>query len=281
MGMIPEQPNLDAEVARGFGDEWTRFDQTALSADDRARIWHDYFDLFPWDKLPAGARGIDVGCGSGRWAALVAPKVGHLLCIDASVDALEVARRNLAALSNVQVIEASVDSLPVEDASQDFIYSLGVLHHVPDTTAAVRSVAAKLKPGAPLLLYLYYDFENRPAWFRALWRTSELVRATVSRSPHGVRYVLSQIIAAGIYWPLARAARRAERSGRVVDTWPLAYYRDKGFYVMRTDALDRFGTRLEQRFSRADIAAMLRAAGCIDPIFSAHAPYWVVLARKS
>ena len=281
MGMIPEQPNLDAEVARGFGDEWTRFDQTALSADDRVRIWHDYFDLFPWDKLPAGARGIDVGCGSGRWAALVAPKVGHLLCIDASVDALEVARRNLAALSNVQVIEASVDSLPVEDASQDFIYSLGVLHHVPDTTAAVRSVAAKLKPGAPLLLYLYYDFENRPAWFRALWRTSELVRATVSRSPHGVRYVLSQILAAGIYWPLARAARRAERLGRVVDTWPLAYYRDKGFYVMRTDALDRFGTRLEQRFSRADIAAMLRAAGCIDPIFSAHAPYWVVLARKS
>ena len=183
MGVTPEKPNLDVEVARGFGDEWTRFDQSALSEDDRARIWRDYFDLFPWGSLPPDACGIDVGCGSGRWAALVAPKVGRLLCIDASAEALEVARGNLATLPNVQLMEASVDALPVEDASQDFIYSLGVLHHVPDTAAAVRSVAAKLKPGAPLLLYLYYNFENRPAWFRALWRTAELVRAAVSRSP--------------------------------------------------------------------------------------------------
>jgi SAM-dependent methyltransferase len=281
VGVTPEKPNLDVEVARGFGDEWTRFDQSALSEDDRARIWHDYFDLFPWQSLPPDARGIDVGCGSGRWAALVAPKVGHLLCIDASADALKVARGNLAALPNVRLIEASVDSLPVEDASQDFIYSLGVLHHVPDTAAAVRSVAAKLKPGAPLLLYLYYNFENRPVWFRVLWQTSELVRAAVSRSPLGARYVMSQILAACIYWPLARAARLAEQAGLAVDSWPLGYYRDKGFYVMRTDALDRFGTRLEKRFSRSDIVAMLRAAGCVDPVFSTHAPYWVVVSRKS
>ena len=50
---------------------------------------------------------------------------------------------------------------------------------------------------------------------------------------------------------------------------------------MRTDALDRFGTRLEKRFSRSDIVEMLRAAGCVDPAFSTHAPYWVVVSRKS
>ena len=278
---MPQKPNLDRDVARGFGDEWKRFDQSAMLAADREGIWQDYFGLFPWDSLPPDARGLDVGCGSGRWALLVAPRVGQLHCFDASVEALEVARRNLVALPNVQVTEASVEALPVDDASQDFIYSLGVLHHVPDTAAAVRSVAAKLKPGAPLLLYLYYNFENRSAWFRALWRVSEIVRAAVSRSPLGVRFVLSQVLAACVYWPLARAARLGERLGCAVETWPLAYYRDRGFYVMRTDALDRFGTRLEQRFSRADIGEMLRLAGCVDPVFSDHAPYWVVLARKS
>ena len=217
VGVTPEKPNLDADVACAFGDEWTRFDQSALSEEDRARIWHDYFDLFPWESLPPDACGVDVGCGSGRWAALVAPKVGHLLCIDASVDALEVARDNLAALPTVEITEASVDSLPVKDASQDFIYSLGVLHHVPDTAAAVRSVAAKLKPGAPLLLYLYYNFENRPDWFRALGRTSELLRAAVSRRSNNPRYVVSQILAACVYWPFARAARLAERAGRTVE----------------------------------------------------------------
>jgi len=281
MGVTQERSNLDAEVVRGFGDEWTRFDQTVLSPDDQVLIWHDYFDLFPWDSLPVDAHGLDVGCGSGRWAALVAPKVGHLLCVDASGDAVKIACSNLATLPNVRIVEASVDTLPVDDASQDFIYSLGVLHHVPDTAAAVRALATKLKPGAPLLLYLYYSFENRPAWFRALWRASELLRAAISRSPYGARYVLSQILACCIYWPLARGARLAERCGKTVDSWPLAYYRDKGFYLMRTDALDRFGTRLERRFSRVDIATMLTAAGCINPVFSGHAPYWVVVARKS
>ncbi|AVT78123.1 3-demethylubiquinone-9 3-methyltransferase [Rhodopseudomonas palustris] len=281
MDVNPELRNLDKAVVRGFGDEWSRFDQSTLSAADRDRIWQDYFALFPWEALPSDAVGMDVGCGSGRWAQLVAPRVRRLLCIDASTEALNVARRNLAGHENVEFREASVEALPVADGSLDFIYSLGVLHHVPDTAEAVRSVAAKLKPGAPILLYLYYDFENRAGWFRALWRASELVRRILSHSPHGLSYAMSNVLAAVVYWPLARLAQLADRAGACVDSWPLAYYRDKGLYVMRTDARDRFGTQLEQRFSRADITTMLVAAGCEAPVFSDQPPYWVAVARKS
>jgi hypothetical protein len=63
-------------------------------------------------------------------------------------------------------------------------------------------------------------------------------------------------------------------------SWPLAFYRRRSFYVMRTDAFDRFCTKLEQRFSRAQIGDMLRAAGFGNIKFSEKEPFWVAVAIK-
>jgi hypothetical protein len=86
--------------------------------------------------------------------------------------------------------------------------------------------------------------------------------------PHGLRYILSQVIAALVYWPLARSANLAEKLGVDVKNFPLASYRNCGFYVMRTDALDRFGTRLEQRFTKLEIKKMMESAGLVNIGFS-------------
>lgn len=266
--------NIDDEVVRGFGDEWQRFDQRALPAEELEAIFQSYFHIFPWEALPPDARGLDAGCGSGRWASLVAPRVGKLHCVDASSQALNVARRNLAALPNVEFHHASVGAMPFPDGSLDFGYSLGVLHHIPDTAGGIAACVAKLKPGAPFLLYLYYAFDNRPAWYRAVWKTSEVLRAVLSRSPAFVRHLGADLAAVFVYWPLARLARLLERLGMKVDSFPLSFYRDRDFYVMRTDALDRFGTRLEKRFTRAEMQAMMESAGLRGVTFSETAPYW-------
>lgn len=265
---------------RGFGDEWSHFTQADLDERERQRLFADYFRVFPWDRLPPHSVGADIGCGSGRWATLVATRVGHLHLVDASAAALDVARANLAVHANVTFHEASVGALPFTDGSLDFAYSLGVLHHVPDTLGAIASIVRALKPGSPLLVYLYYDLDNRPRWFRALWRLSDYARRLTSQLPWRLKYWTSQIVAALVYWPLARAARAWERFARVPASWPLSYYRDKSFYVMRTDALDRLGTRLERRFSRADIERMLRAAGLDDILFSDSMPYWCAMGIK-
>jgi len=265
--------NKHQATVDGFGDEWERFDQTGMSDSDSKEIFNSYFSVFPWKDLSINAVGFDLGCGSGRWARLVAPRVGKLHCIDPSV-AINVARKNLHAQANCEFHNVGVDDIPVSDQSMDFGYSLGVLHHIPDTRAALATCVAKLKPGAPFLLYLYYAFDNRPSWFRALWKISELIRALVSRLPLGLRYVMSQIIATLIYWPLARIAKVAEFLGLDPKNYPLAIYRNRGFYVMRTDALDRFGTRLEQRFSRVEIQEMMEAAGLERIVFSNKTPFW-------
>jgi ubiquinone/menaquinone biosynthesis C-methylase UbiE len=275
--------NVDPQVARGFGEEWSTFrqDEDHLSAQQRRDIFADYFRIFPWQMLPPGGGvGIDVGCGTGRWSMLVAPRVAHLHLLDASPDALAVARSNLRSAGNVSFHAASVATIPLPDASLDFAYSLGVLHHVPDTQAAIDAIAAKLKAGAPFLVYLYYALDNRPRWYRVLWRLSNLGRVVISRLPHPLRFVVSQAIAALVYWPLARLATALSRLGRSPRGLPLAYYADKSFYVMRTDAYDRFCTRLEKRFTRLQIEAMLTRAGFADIRFSDREPFWCAVGIK-
>lgn len=279
--MNDNKVNSDDNVVRGFGDEWSRLDQSALSAVDSKKIFDNYFHVFPWHCIDDTSEGFDLGCGSGRWALHIAPLVGRLNCIDASNEALSVAKKLLAPVSNCRFYHASVDAIPLEDASQDFGYSLGVLHHVPDTLSALKDCALKLKPGAPFLLYCYYAFDNRPAWFRAVWRMTDPVRSIVSRSPLLVRYYLSQFIAAFIYYPLARLSWLLDKAGIDVSNIPLSYYKNRSYFVMRTDALDRFGTRIEHRFTRDQLQSMMQHSGFENIVISDIAPYWCVVGFRS
>jgi SAM-dependent methyltransferase len=272
--------NSDAKTVAGFGDEWTRFDQTGMTDTETQLLFDNYFSVFPWNRLPANSVGFDLGCGSGRWARLAARRVSTLHCIDPSA-AIEVARRNLVTSPNCIIHQAGVDDMPLEPGSMDFGYSLGVLHHIPDTQAALSACVSKLKPGAPFLLYLYYAFDNKPFWFKAIWRLSDVLRQLVSRMPHGLRYVSSQILALLVYWPLARLARLLEKLGFNVANVPLSVYRKSSFYVMRTDALDRFGTSLEQRFTQAQIQSMMQTAGLHSITFRDATPYWCAVGYAS
>jgi ubiquinone/menaquinone biosynthesis C-methylase UbiE len=274
-------PNIDPVTVIGFGQEWEAFDQHSLTPTEYGLMFDQYFSEFPWEDLPPDAEGFDLGCGSGRWAALVAPRVGKLHCVDPAPAALEVCRRRLREVDNAEFHLASADDIPVPDHSQDFGYSLGVLHHIPDTPRALKDATRKLKPGAPFLLYLYYDFENRPVWYRWLWVASEAGRWLISRLPFAMKKAVTTAIATVIYWPLSRLAGALERRGIPCHHVPLSVYRHRSFYSLRTDALDRFGTRLEQRFSKAKIREMMESAGLERITFRNGAPYWCACGRRA
>ena len=272
--------NIDPATVAGFGAEWRAFDQSRLPESDLRRQFEQYFRIFPWQELPADAIGFDLGCGSGRWARCVAPRVGRLHCIDASAAAIAVARSNLREHPNCDFHVASVGDLPLAPESMDFGYSLGVLHHVPDTEGGIRACVEPLRPGAPFLIYLYYAFDQRPAWFRATWRVADSLRRVISRLPHAAKLAVTSVIALLVYYPLARLARLGERLGADVDGIPLSVYRDRSLYMMRTDAYDRFGTRLEKRFRAEEIRGMLERAGLQRVSFSDDYPYWCAVGFK-
>ena len=98
--------------------------------------------------------------------------------------------------------------------------------------------------------------------------------------PFAIKLFISQLIAVLIYLPLARAALLLEKLGLDVSNFPLSWYRSEPFYILRTDALDRFGTRLEQRFTKDEISKMLIDSGFERIEFSDKEPFWTVISYK-
>ncbi len=152
-------------------------------------------------RAAADACGFDMGCGSGRWARLVAPRVGTLNCIDPAEAALAVAKEEPRRPAKCPLSPCHQRRGAPCPASQDFGYSLGVLHHIPDTASALSDCTRLLKPGAPFLLYLYYRFDNRPYWFQALWRVSDIGRRLISSLPPMAKGFATDVIAVVVYWP--------------------------------------------------------------------------------
>ena len=275
-----EKDNFDRKVVNDFGNEWESYDQSSLDRDELKKQFSDYFKLFPWQGKITNGVGADIGCGTGRWAKFVAEKTNFLICVDASSKAIRVAKKNLCHKNNCYVIQGRIDALPILNNSLDFAYSLGVLHHLPNTEEALKECINKLKPGAPFLIYLYYAFDSRPYWYLMIWKCTDILRRIISKSPFKIKYFLSNIISIIIYFPLARFSFLLEKAGLNVRNIPLSAYRAKSFYTMRTDSLDRFGTRLEHRFTKEQIEAMMRSTGLEKIIFSDIAPFWCAIGLK-
>ena len=273
--------NIDKKTVEDFGEEWNKYNQSSIPDEELKKSWNQYFDMFSFEELSNDSEGFNMGCGSGRWAKFVANKVHLLNCIDPSEKALNVAKQNLSNFSNIRYFNASVNDNILKENSQDFGYCLGVLHHIPDTLEGIKACAKLLKKNAPFLLYLYYNFENRSFFFKLIWRLSDFIRKIISSLSPKTKIFITSIIAYLIYYPLARFAFISEKLGIDVSNLPLSDYRNKSFYFMKTDALDRFGTRLEKRFSKDEIKRMLQEAGFRDIRFSKNMPFWVSISRKS
>ena len=271
--------NIDFKTVESFGDEWTKFDQTKLSEIEAQNIFNKYFNIFPWKIISKTSEGFDMGCGTGRWASFVAPKVGKLNCVDPS-HAINIARLRLKKFSNIRIHDCSLDEVKLEKNSQDFGYSLGVLHHVPDTQLAIKSCVDLLKPGSPFLIYLYYSFDNRPFWFFYLWKITNYLRLIISRLPSKLKIIVTDLLAICIYYPIAKICLFLKKININVKNFPLSFYADKTFYTMRTDSRDRFGTRLEKRFSKKEIKKMMENAGLDNIDFSKNEPYWCAIGYK-
>jgi SAM-dependent methyltransferase len=186
-------------------------------------------------------------------------------------------------VENVQLNKATVSNLPFPDNYFDFGFSLGVLHHVPDTGKAMKDCVSKIKPGGYFLVYLYYSLDNRGFFYRALFGLSNLLRKIVSRMPTGLKKFSCNVLAVFLYMPFILLSRFMKFLGfpkRIRARIPLHTYEPVSFYIIRNDSLDRFGTPLEQRFSRQQIDTMMKDAGLENVVFSEKAPYWHAVGQK-
>jgi len=271
--------NIDLKTVESFGQEWSKF--ANFSKIEIEDIGNDYFDIVPWQKLGDSPQALDVGCGTGRWASYVSGMVAKVEAIDPS-EAVWSAVKLLKDKPNVRISIADVDRIPFEKESFDFVYSLGVLHHIPDTEKAMKSCVKMVKKGGYFLVYLYYNLDNRGVLFRFIFQLSNVLRWTISKLPSGLKKLICDILAIMVYCPLVGTSILLHSIGlkKLSNKTPLSYYKKTSFNVIRNDSLDRFGTPLEQRFSKEEIRTMMLKAGLDNIVFSEHQPYWHAIGQK-
>ena len=276
---LDSNENIDADVVKAFGEEWGKF---AVHNDESVReLRKEYFDIIDETIVNKNSYMIDIGCGSGRWTDYFVDKAGFIEAIDPS-EAVMVADSMLGKKDNVRVTKASVDTIPWNDETFDFGMSIGVLHHIPDTKQALINCVKKIKKGGHFYVYLYYRFDNRGFLFKAVFYLSNILRLIISRLPAGLKRFVCDILAVVIYWPLSRFAGLLSKMGlkKLAKKIPLEPYANKPFYNLRNDCLDRFGTKLEQRFLKSEIEEMMTAAGLVNIKFGEESAFWHAVGQK-
>jgi SAM-dependent methyltransferase len=275
-----DDENIDPVTVNSFGDEWQAFHQ--FDEAEMMKLGDEYFDIITPAMVNPSTTVLEVGCGSGRFLKYLSRKAGFLVGVDPS-HAVFASDKLLGKNEKVMLVKASANDLPFADESFDFVYSIGVLHHIPDTFKAMQACVDKVKKGGYFFTYLYYNLDNRGFLFRSVFNASTLLRRGVSKLPGGSKRAVCNLLAVTLYMPFIGLCRLLKRAGvkeNIRSKIPLFGYENKSFYIIRNDALDRFGTPLEQRFTKKEIQQMMERAGLENIVFSTNIPYWHAVGKK-
>jgi 2-polyprenyl-3-methyl-5-hydroxy-6-metoxy-1,4-benzoquinol methylase len=264
------------ETALSFGFEWAHFPEMYEE-------WKESFLNYMQPHAPEFFRGkkvLDAGCGNGRFSYYAAKYGAEVWAIDLG-PAVEVAQKNTESIGNVQVIQADLHQPPFALESFDFIYSIGVLHHLPDPEVAFQKLLRYLKPGGEIQIYLYWSPEGQPIK-RALLAMVAAGRKITTRLPHKMVYALAFPAAVAAFaffvWPY-RLLKTIPGLKSLAEKTPMRHYAAFPFRVCVNDQLDRFSAPIENRYTAADVAGWLSRAKLeqtkISPAYG-----WVGTGRK-
>lgn len=271
--------NIDSEVVEGFGDEWLKFQN--YSAEEIESWAISYFDILDDSIINKNTYALDIGCGTGRWTKYLSQKIGFIEAIDPS-NAILAADYLLNDIQNVRISKASVETIPFDDETFDFAMSIGVLHHIPDTQKAMTDCVKKVKKGGYFYVYLYHNLESRGLLFKSVFIFSEGIRRIVSKFPPVLKRISCDILAATTYMPFIYIGRLLNSVGlkNLSNKMPLKDYQYKSFFIIRNDALDKFGTTLEQRFSKEEVIMLMQNSGLNNITVSPYSPYYHAIGKK-
>lgn len=252
----PEDP-LARQTQASFGYEWTEFNNPQPSGEEN---FLDYFEGAPLDSL-GGSSVLDAGCGMGRHATQMAAYAAHVVAVDFSA-AIEQAKRNTASRGNVDCVQGDLTNLPFADESFDYVYSIGVLHHLADTPGAIRKVVEKAKIGGRVRIYLYW---KRTGVSGVLLTGVSAVRRVTTKMPFPMLKAASWLLSVGLMGGVVLPYRALSKAGvRAHADWPLFVYAKYPFNVLYNDQFDRFSAPIEQRFTADEVRQMLNSAGVGD-----------------
>ncbi len=246
------------KTQRSFGFEWTKF---SMMRSQWERNFWGYMAPHAAEFLQ-GKTILDAGCGMGRHLYYASRHGRDVIGIDFS-RAVDAAYHNTSHLAAAHVVQADLSYLPFRDQTFDFIYCLGVLHHLPNPDDALRGLVEYLKPHGEMRIYVYWDLKDSPRWKKALLALVTALRRVTTRLPHRLLSWLCYPIAVGAWLTFVlpyRLLSRFRLTKQIAETLPLTQYAQYPFSVLLNDQFDRFSAPLERRCSSDEVRWWLEGA---------------------
>jgi SAM-dependent methyltransferase len=253
---------LHSATMASFGREWTTYN-VQRPAEDEA-YFRSKTGVSP-DTLQ-GKLVLEAGCGSGRYLRIAGEAGATVIGVDLSA-AVETAASVVAHLPNAHVIQANIFELPFSPASFDFVYSLGVLHHTPNTKQALDRLIPLLRPGSDLAIWLY------PRWPILVEAYNNLLRAITTRislermhqiavATEPIGYLKLRLLTSKRW--LDRALGQALRALTI----GVSYHPDREIRIC--DTFDWFAPPYQWHHTDAEVEAWLRDYGLAQIINLSH-----------
>lgn len=202
---------------------------------------------------------LDAGCGEGIDLASVGldPKC-RAVGVELSPGGIRATAARIATVPRARLIQGNVLSLPFSNDVFDAGYSYGVVHHTIDPAKAVREIVRTIKPGGPLLIYVYETFERRPLpWRIALGVVNAIRRPISAMSPPAIRR-LCGLVAPIVYVTCTIPSRYFSWASRL----PYPATQNPTMKSLIPDLYDRFAAPIEERYSEAGARQLVEQAGC-------------------
>ncbi|MBU4204645.1 methyltransferase domain-containing protein [Patescibacteria group bacterium] len=234
------------KTSESFGYEWEKFPEMIKEWEKNFKL---YFAPLPKLDLLEGKTILDAGCGKGRHIFYAAKIAKEVIAVDLGT-AIDVALYNNRNTENVYFIQADIYNLPFRANSFDFIFSLGVLHHLPTPEEGFSKLVGLLKNGAGILIYVYHNFSNGTFNFYLSALMNFFRRITI-KIPHELLYVLCYPITILSYCTFVLPYRVFSKKDK--SNWPLMAYANYPFRVLLNDIFDSFSAPIENRYSKEEI----------------------------
>ena len=188
------------QTIKDFGEQWLKYTDNE-GYYGSLELFSDILSPFLKPEKLRSCRVAEIGSGVGRIVnMLLEAGVNHVVAIEPS-DAFEVLCRNIRKPKKVTCLNITGDQLPAY-GNLDYVFSIGVLHHISNPAPVVEAAFNALRPGGHFLIWLYGKEGN------GLYLTFiRPLRVLTKRLPHFLLVFFVEII----YWPLVLYIRLCRR----------------------------------------------------------------------
>jgi SAM-dependent methyltransferase len=262
---------LGARTIADFGEQWTLYPSTGGFFGSTA-LFNDFLDPLLSDRDVEGRRVADIGAGTGRFVSvLAAAGATHVVAVEPS-EAMRVLRENTQRFRDrITYLNVTGERLP-PSADLDYVFAIGVLHHIPDPDPVVAAAFRALRPGGALAIWLYGREGNTIylMFARSLWWLTR-------RLPHRGLALLARVL-----YPVVRCYMAACRWIRL----PLAAYMRRVMLPLtpaarRVVIYDQLNPAYAKYYTREEARAVIEKAGFTGiRLHHRHGISWTVVGTK-